>query len=33
MNYWDWILDLTKGNMFLTEGKMVSIEVEILVEG
>ena len=21
MNYWDWILDLTEGNMVLTEGK------------
>ena len=31
MDYWDWILDLTEGNMVLTEGKMVKIEV--LIEG
>ena len=33
MDYWGWFLDLTEGNMVLTEEKMVLIEVQILVEG
>ena len=33
MDYWGWILDLTEGNTVLTEGKIVLIEVQILIEG
>ena len=33
IDYWGWILDLAEGNMVLTEGKMVLIDVWILTEG
>ena len=33
MDYRGWILDLTEGNMILTDGKMVLSEVTNLIEG
>ena len=32
MDYCDWILDMTEGNKVLTEGKMVLIELLILIK-